>query len=242
MNTLHRVVVATTFVTLFLAPIARAAGSPPRLHGVHFIYLIRHGAYDRDTVQADDRIGGALNALGHDQGKLIGERLASLPVRFHALATSDFTRARETANDIGVILHMTPMQDSLIHECTPTADRDDYMKNHSPANIAVCDANLQAAWAKYFKPTPDGDTHDLLVSHGNAIRWMVAKALGMDIRAWSHFDIANASLTVINIRADGSMRLAMFSDVGHLPVNKQAWSGMGGGWQPPPGVGAGAMK
>jgi hypothetical protein len=35
---------------------------------------------------------------------------------------------------------------------------------------------------------------------------------------------------MIAVRPDGSIRLAMFSDVGHIPVEKQSWSGRGGGW------------
>lgn len=206
------------------------AASRPRPRGVHYIYLVRHGVYDRDTVITDDRLGSALNALGHEQAKLLGERLAKLPVKLHALVSSDFTRARQTADDMGQVLGMTPERDSLIHECTPTADRDDYMNNHPGGEIALCESNLQAAWAKYFRPTPDADQHDVLVCHGNVIRWMVAHALGMDQKTWTHFDIGNASLTVINVRADSSMHLAMYSDVGHIPVEKQTWAGIGGGW------------
>jgi serine/threonine-protein phosphatase PGAM5 len=104
------------------------------------------------------------------------------------------------------------------------------MKNHAADDIALCDGNLAAAWAKYVTPTPDADTHDLLVCHGNVIRWMVAKAMGSDSRTWTHMDIANASLTVISVRPDGTVRLVMYSDVGHMPVDKQTWAGRGAGW------------
>ena len=134
---------------------------------------------------------------------------------------------------MGQVLGMTPERDSLIHECTPTSDRPDYMKTTTAAELALCEANLQAAWTRYFTPTPDADTHDVLVCHGNVIRWMVAKALGMDLKTWTHFDIGNGSLTVISVRADGTARLAMYSDVGHIPVEKQTWAGSGGGWKVP---------
>ena len=209
-------------------PSAAAPQAHPR--GVHYIYLIRHGVYDRDPAVTDDRIGNLLNALGHEQAKMTGARLARLPIKLHALVSSDFARARQTADDIGAVLGLTPTRDSLIHECTPAADRDDYMNNHPGGDVALCEANLRAAWAKYFTPTPDADQHDVLVCHGNVIRWLVARALGMDQTTWTRMDIANASLTVINIRADGSTHLAMFSDVGHIPVEKQTWAGVGGGW------------
>ena len=101
----------------------------------------------------------------------------------------------------------------------------------SAEGIAECEANLNAAWSKYFVPTPDADTHDLLVCHGNVTRWMVARALGMDLKSWTHFDIGNASLTIIAVRPDGSTRLVMYSDVGHIPVAEQTWTGRGAGWK-----------
>jgi serine/threonine-protein phosphatase PGAM5 len=213
---------------------APAADAPPRPRGVHYIYLIRHGTYDRDTVNTDDRIGGALNALGHEQARLVGTRLASLPVKFRALVTSDFTRARETADEIGTILHMSPVLDSLIHECTPAADNPDYMKNHSAGEIALCESNLAAAWAKYMVPTPDADTNDLLVCHGNFIRWMVTHAVGGDTTRWPHMEIANGSLTILAVRPDGQTRLVIFSDASHIPLEKQTWTGRGAGWDAKP--------
>ena len=224
---------------LALAGATARAADAPAPKGVHFIYLIRHGAYDPDTVQTDDRIGSALNALGHEQAKLVGARLAGLHIRFRSLVSSDFTRARQTADEIGAILHMTPVRDSLIHECTPTADNPSYMRNHTADETALCESNLAAAWAKYVVPTPDADTHDLLVCHGNVTRWMVAKTLGCDPRQWSHMDIGNASLTIIAVRPDGTTRLVMFSDVGHIPLEKQTWTGRGAGWDPKGAVGRG---
>src|SRR5262245_22164048 len=147
------------------------AADPPKPRGVHFVYLVRHGIYDPDTTVTDDRLGNGLNRLGHEQAKLIGERLKNLPVKLHSLVTSDFLRASQTADDIGALLHMVPVRDSLIHECTPSSDRPDLMANNATADRAQCEANLAAAWAKYFAPTPDADQHDVLVCHGNVIRW-----------------------------------------------------------------------
>ena len=207
-----------------------AADAPKKADpGVRYVYLIRHGTYDRDD-KTDDRVGNGLNALGHEQARLIGERLAQLPVKMTALVSSDFSRARDTADDIGCALGMTPARDSLIHECTPATERIDLMRNHTPDEIARCDSNLQAAWAKYMVPSPAADSHDVLVCHGNVIRWFVSRVLALDTQRWSRMDIGNGSLTVIAIRADGSARLVSFSDVGHLPVEKQTWSGRGVGW------------
>jgi serine/threonine-protein phosphatase PGAM5 len=218
------------FALLGLAPPAWSDASSPG-KGVHYVILIRHGAYDPDK-NTDDRLADALNPLGHEQARATGDRLAKLPVRIDALVSSDFTRARETADEIGRALHLAANRDSLIHECLPNSDHAD-TASAARAEVLACEANLAAAWDKYFRPTPAADRHDVLVCHGNVIRWMVARALGADTRRWSAMDIANGSLTVIAVKPDGTTRLVMFSDVSHIPSAKQTWLGVGGGWSKP---------
>lgn len=212
---------------------AAEARTAPAGKGMHYVYLIRHGFYDLDTTTTDEITHSALNALGHRQARLVGARLAKLPVRFHSLVSSNYLRARETADEISKAMRMPVQVDTLIHECTPTADRPDWMKNHTAEEIALCDSNVSAAWRKYFGPTPDADTHDVLVCHGNVTRWFVSRAIALDTSHWSRFDIGNCSITVIAVRPDGVSRLVTYSDVGHIPVPLQTWSGPGGGWKVP---------
>jgi hypothetical protein len=81
---------------------ARAADPAPAGAGIHYVYLIRHGIYDPDPDRnADDVVANGLNALGHEQARLVGARLASLPIRPASLVASNYRRARETAEDIG---------------------------------------------------------------------------------------------------------------------------------------------
>ena len=210
---------------------ARAADPAPAGAGIHYVYLIRHGIYDPNPDRnADDVVANGLNALGHEQARRVGARLASLPIRPASLVSSNYRRARETAADIGGILKAKPVVDTLIHECTPSSDRLDLMKNHSAEEIAAGDSNLARAWAKYMTPTPDADRHDILVCHGNVIRWFVSRALNGDPRRWPSMEIANGSITILAVRPDGTTRLVCFSDVGHLPVPKQTWTGKGAGW------------
>jgi serine/threonine-protein phosphatase PGAM5 len=214
------------------APSARADDRPRSGTGIRYLYLIRHGDYRSEGV-ADDRTQGALTPLGHEQARRVGAWLRALPVHFSTLVSSDFLRARETARDIGKVMGLSPTEDTLIHECTPGSDRADLMRSHPPEEVAACDSNLAAAWARYAIPSPAADTHQLLVCHGNVIRWLVCRALGADTRRWSWMEIGNASVTIIAVRPDGTTRLAMFSDVGHLPIEKQTWTGKGAGWRPP---------
>lgn len=203
--------------------------------GTHYLVLIRHGMYDSDTTVTDDTQGNALNALGHEQAKLTGQRLKALPVKIRSLVASPYLRASETAADIGKVLGMTPVIDTLVHECTPRFEsRPDYTRIETDEGMAACEANLQAAFAKYFVPTPEADTHDVIVCHGNVIRWLFCKAMQMDPLLWRRFTIGNGSLTVFAVAPDGVVRLAAYSDTGHIPVEKQSWTGRGPGWMPPP--------
>jgi serine/threonine-protein phosphatase PGAM5 len=196
--------------------------------GIHYVILVRHGMYDRDSTR-DEIAGNGLNALGHEQARLAGARIASLPVQIASLVTSDYLRARETAEDMGKVMKRKPVVDTLIHECTPTSDRPDLMRSHTPDEIAAADSNLARAWARYIVPTPAADRHDVLVCHGNVIRWFVARTVSGDAKHWPWMDIGNASITIIAVRPDGAARLVCFSDVGHIPVTKQTWSGKGWG-------------
>ena len=202
----------------------------PAGRGVHYVYLVRHGIYDRDSTVTNDSLGNGLNALGHEQAKLIGARLAALPVRFDRLVSSGLLRAVQTADDMGVTMKMKAVRDAALNECTPTSANASIMAGEKPDDVAACDSLRVVQWQRYFTPTPKRDTFDVLVCHGNIIRWTLLRAVDADTKAWANLDIGNASLTIIAVRPDGSIRPVMYSDVGHIPAAKQTWSGQGGGW------------
>jgi serine/threonine-protein phosphatase PGAM5 len=204
--------------------------TPPAGKGVHYLYLVRHGIYDRDTTVTDDRVANGLNALGHEQARLVGARLATLGVKFDRLISSELLRAKQTADDMGVLMKMTPTRDGSLNECTPASVSASLMTSEKPADVTACDSARAVAWQRYFVPTPARDTYDVLVCHGNVIRWTLMRALGADTKLWSNQDIGNCSLSIIAVRPDGTIRMVMYSDVGHVPVDKQTWSGKAGGW------------
>jgi serine/threonine-protein phosphatase PGAM5 len=218
-----------------LLPIGRpamAAATATPQPGLRTIYLIRHGFYDR-ADSADDRVGKHLVQLGRDQAILVGHRLSQLPVKMTTLTSSMLTRAMETGDLMGQALHMNVGRDSLLNECGPHRNYTGTSRDRDSTESAAAELQLERAWAKYVRPSPDGDAHDVLVCHGNVIRWMTCKAMGVDTKQWAAMDIGNGSLTVIVVRPDGTTRLVTYSDVGHLPVDKQSWTGRGGNWAPP---------
>jgi len=104
---------------LMAAPVrAAAAGSSKSRAGVRTLYLVRHGLYDEDDPRDPD-VGRHLVPEGREQARLVGARLAALPVRITALHASTMTRARETAEIIAHELSLTPRLSAALRECTP---------------------------------------------------------------------------------------------------------------------------
>lgn len=188
--------------------------------GVRTLYLIRHGQYDHDDDRDPD-IGKALVLLGIAQSKLVAGRLNSLPAKMSSLISSTMTRARQTAMIINqdfpeLELHQT----RLIRECTPPTWREDIMEGEDPEELKNCTDNLDAAFSKYFIPSPgEEDQNDIIVCHGNVIRYFVTKILKVESMSWLQMTTGNCGLTVVRIKPDGSMKLVSFNDMGHIPPN-----------------------
>jgi len=194
--------------------------------GTRRIYLIRHGEYDQaDTTDSD--IGKKLTPLGIAQARLVSTRLKGMPVVFNSLTSSTMTRARETALIINSDFPELKLQQStLIRECTPPTWRKDVMNEADSLELIECKANLENAFQDIFFPSPDSnDRNDIIVCHGNVIRYFVTKVLKADPMAWLQMSITNCSLTIIRILPDGSMKLDTFSDYGHIPENMRTFTG-----------------
>jgi serine/threonine-protein phosphatase PGAM5 len=194
--------------------------------GTRTIYLIRHGQYNQaDTSNAD--IGQELTPLGIAQARLLTARLSGMSIKFNSLTSSTMTRARETAMVINEDFpELKLKQSTLIRECTPPTWRKDIMADENESDLNMCAKNLETAFTEYFLPSPDGnDRNDIIVCHGNVIRYFVTKILKADPMSWLQMSIGNCSLTIIRILPDGSMKLAAYNDVGHIPPNMQTETG-----------------
>jgi len=186
------------------------------------IYFVRHGQYDHaDTADAD--VGKHLVPLGVAQARLTGARLRGLPVEITSLTSSTMTRARETALVIGEEFpELERVQSRLLRECTPTTWRADIMEDLEPGEAEACESQLESAFAEYFVPSPGGERHDIIVAHGNVIRYFVTRVLGVDPHSWLVMSVGNGSITIVRIRSDGRMKLLAVGDMGHLPPNMQS--------------------
>ena len=201
------------------------AAEPAAENHPRTLYLIRHGSYAADP-KADPRLGPGLTPLGIAQARLVAARLASMSIRFDSMTSSPMRRARETADVVhaqfpGVSLDVAPS----LAECTPPAFRA--LEGEKPEEMARCALRVDGVFAERFVPARGAARNDVIVAHGNVIRYLVAKALEVDTRAWLGMSVAHTSLTVIRVRPDGKMSVLGVGDVGHVPPNMQSWGGDG---------------
>ncbi len=228
MTIITRLILTITILVIVInTPLACGQNPFIKKKGTRTIYLIRHGQYDHEDKRGPD-IGKELVPLGIAQARLIANRLKSLPVTMNSLISSTMTRARQTAMIINKEFPDLELQQSrIIRECTPPTWREDIMDREDSENLEECTDQLETAFTKYFIPSPDNqDRNDIIVCHGNVIRYFVTKVLKVDTMSWLQMTTGNCGLTVVHIRLDGSMQLVSFNDVGHLPPNLQTISGL----------------
>ncbi|HEX7665590.1 MAG TPA: histidine phosphatase family protein, partial [Polyangiaceae bacterium] len=107
----------------------------------------------------------------------------------------------------------------VLVECIPT-------KVGFPVPVAtIREGRAQAdrAYAKFFKRSTTNRT-ELLVCHGNLIRYLVTKAMGMKPLNWRNLAIYHASITDIRIQSNGRAILFSYNDVSHLPKKLRTMS------------------
>ncbi|MFT5784280.1 MAG: serine/threonine-protein phosphatase PGAM5 [Candidatus Krumholzibacteriia bacterium] len=192
------------------------------------VYLVRHGWYDSDNDEDPD-VGKALITLGRQQARLIADRLDAMDITFDSIQASAMTRARQTGEIIAPrfpYLELDIRRD--IRECIMVTRRQDIMETLEEGEAEECETRLQAAWGRLFVPvTGTEDEHDIIVCHGNVIRWFVTQALEVDLDAWLGMSVSNASLTTIQVRSDGSFKVLGVGDSGHIPYHMNTLSSEG---------------
>lgn len=196
---------------------AHAQDGPPM---ARTIILVRHGAYQSDPANVNP--GPGLLPVGMAQAKLAASRLAAMG-KFDAVLSSPMTRAHETARIIaaevsGGAVEIVPG----LAECTPPTRRKENTKNETAESMAACKAGLDALFSQRFVPASGRARRELFVAHGNVIRSLVVRALGVDPEAWLEMSVAHTSITEILVEPDGRFKVISVGDVGHLPLNLQS--------------------
>ncbi len=200
----------------------------------HTLTFIRHGQY---LSVGDDP---PLSDLGQRQAAATAAYFLEQPIT--TIHHSTMQRAVETAHIIAQTLPGIPLvAHDTLRECVPTippawatlfAEQTD--PDYRPEQVAVAQAQLETAYATLFQPI-DQDKHELVVCHGNVLRYLVCRALNINQHAWLDFHpVYHCSLTQILVAphilkeaiAAGMQPTTLFSfnDVQHLPVDQRTFS------------------
>ncbi len=204
---------------LTVAAAATHAASDTAPQAARVIVLIRHGSYVDDPA-ADPKLGPPLSPMGVAQAYLAGARLVGLGLHFDALYVSPLQRARDTAAVIasdfpGRSFHV----DEDLAECLPPTRRIEATQDTKPAELTACKTRLDRLFDRYFHPASGSEKAELFVCHGDVIRYLVTRALGVDSMAWLEMSVRNASITQIRVEADGRFKVITVGDDGFMPAS-----------------------
>jgi serine/threonine-protein phosphatase PGAM5 len=187
------------------------------------LYLVRHGQYDTAVNLRD---GGGLTALGKQQAEYAGKALAETPIT--KIYASTMVRAIETANIIAHMVKANYMVSDLLREAIPSipprlATQILMMMEQDPelTHEAIHEDQVRAdeAFEHFFRPPPDDDPIAVvLVCHGNIMRYLTCKALGVNTDTWAKLSIHHCGITTIVVEQSGLMRLVTHNETRHLPV------------------------
>ena len=198
-----------------------ACGAHAQQTSTRTVYLVRHGAYVADP-KADPQLGPGLTALGVAQARLVAARLNGSGVSFASMTSSPLQRAKDTAAVMHETLANVPVtQSPLLRECTPPVY--EAVPADAAAERAACAKQLDQAFAEFFTAAKGEKRDEILVAHGNVIRYLVVKALKVDPRAWLGMSVAHTSLTVLQVQPDGAVRVLAVGDSGHIPGPLVSW-------------------
>lgn len=184
---------------------------------VRFVYLVRHG--QENHAEKHDELGGPLTETGMAQATATAEFLRYVPLT--AVYTSTLRRAAQTAS---LLLahhsHLTAQATTLLWECVPSIPLilRESMSYLRPEQLAAEQARITQAFNTYLAlPEPGQVHHDLVVCHGNLIRYFVCRVLETPPDLWLNLEIANCGITQMEIRPNGRMVLVAHNLYNHLP-------------------------
>jgi serine/threonine-protein phosphatase PGAM5 len=176
--------------------------------GTRTLVLLRHGHYDTEKR-------GALTPLGREQAKATSQWLANTKV--HSVWSSTLPRAKETAAI--VVKHAYAGQPLRIKH-TGLLREGIYTRvegyNVSAAEQREDRTRADAAYMKFFRPSRTERT-ELIVCHGNLIRYLICRALHTPVVKWLRMTTNHCGITRVLVRESGAVRVVSYNETTHLP-------------------------
>ncbi|XP_076817268.1 serine/threonine-protein phosphatase PGAM5, mitochondrial-like [Clavelina lepadiformis] len=190
------------------------------------IILVRHGQYHMDGKSQEEK---RLTELGREQAVHTGMRLKDLGLdkKLNLIVESTMTRAHETCDLIYKQLdnNTIPVESSdLLREGAPIEPEPSVEHwSPSPKTFFLDGSRIEHAFRRYIHradPDQEQESYELIVCHGNVIRYFVCRALQLPPEAWLRMSLRHASITHLSIRPSGRVSIKCLGDSGHLPSEK----------------------
>ncbi|CAG2117999.1 unnamed protein product [Medioppia subpectinata] len=182
------------------------------------IILVRHGQYHESGPEY------TLTALGRSQAQAVGARLKNLDLPYKSIVHSTMTRAVETAATISQHLPTVPIESCAdIEEGAPIPPEPPFPDwQPSDREFAEDGPRIEAAFQKHIHradPTQTVDSYEIMVCHGNVIRYFLCRALQLPPDGYLRFDVRHCSVTWLAVHPNGHVTACMVGDVGlgHKP-------------------------
>ena len=197
---------------------------PDILMATRYLYIARHG--DADAF-------GNLTDTGGEQARLLGQRLAHLPI--DAVWHSPLPRAADSARQLNIFLTGT----AEVSEAAELIDHVPYVpkpEETPPSWVPFFDGydtdeaeaghQIAQSLTARFATAPEGDddAHEVLITHAYPIAWLLRHAMDAPAIRWLGLSSANAALTVIEHRPSVPPSIVMFNDMSHLRPDLH-WTG-----------------
>lgn len=180
---------------------------------------MRHGQYD-SAAPCDHPLQGELTPIGKQQAKRAAKALMGYPIT--AIHYSTLRRTEQTAQPIIEAFPEAKVSRARrLWECIPyvAPEYAELFARYTPEQLAADASHAEAAFAHYFKPTRGQDKHEVIVAHGNLIRYFVVRALGVNPAAWFNMATYNCGLSQIRVYEGHLCELVNYNEIGHLPAN-----------------------
>lgn len=173
------------------------------------IYLVRHGHCDH-TLHPHN-----LSALGREQSLATAQWLRSQAIT--TIHSSTLHRAIQTAEIISREVPGVPVQaTALLRELPNFLWEPKGLRHHSTHNIEESRTRAEEAFAMFCGHAAQESSIDVVVSHGNMIRYFVCRALGIAPESWWNLGTYNCGITQIRVLGDGRVRMFSYNDTTHL--------------------------
>eukprot|EP00756_Hemistasia_phaeocysticola_P045904 Hpha_TRINITY_DN19663_c0_g1::TRINITY_DN19663_c0_g1_i1::g.186273::m.186273/K15637/PGAM5; serine/threonine-protein phosphatase PGAM5 len=219
------------------------------------VILIRHGQYQNESKCDEDDSVCTLTLVGKQQAEFTGRWLASMEqtggVKIRRVVASDLTRAKETASIIAGYLGRSVEHDERLREgfpCRPEPDHPTWVnaipeEDRIKEPIIMEEAFLNVVGPRerplrrkvnsleeakeVVKAQPECHA-DVVVCHGNVIRYFVCRSLQVPPERWLNMTIGNGSMTTIDVRGSGMLVLRGVGEHSHVPFDKRTSGNISG--------------